>query len=76
MGQYFYFTNITTGQSNNFGSSWNGGLLWVKGLSQFYNTDEVRAIFEEIIDLNSWKHTDEIKALGDYGDLVIYTRVG
>jgi len=70
MGQYFKFNNITRNEESQLPLPYNFGLTWIKGLDRYYSPTEVNEIFDYVIKNNNWQESDEILAIGDYGDVV------
>jgi len=69
MGQYFKFNNITRNMVSEIPLPQNGGLTWIKGLDR-YSPTEINEIFDYAIKHNNWQHSDDVIAIGDYGDVV------
>lgn len=70
MGQYFKFNNITRNEESQLPLPYNFGLTWIKGLDRYYSPTEINEIFDYVIKNNNWQESDEILAIGDYGDVV------
>jgi hypothetical protein len=69
MGQYYRFINRTKDQESNIPLPFNFGLPWAKAL-EYDSGEELREKFDFVIKGNHWEKTDEIAAVGDYGNVI------
>lgn len=73
MGQYFKFVNATQQTESSVPLPFNFGLPWAKNLER-ESPDKIEEIFDFVVQNNNWVATDQVIALGDYGDIVYYPK--
>jgi len=69
MRQYFTFVNATKRNESNAPLPFNFGVGWAKNLNRSSHED-LSEIFDFVIKANNWEESDEVIAIGDYGDIV------
>lgn len=74
MGQYYKFINATQQEESTIALPFNFGLPWAKSLESF-TEEELKEKFEYVIANNNWSETDELIAVGDYGDIFYYSHL-
>jgi len=73
MGQYYKFVNATKKTESDIPLPFNFNLPWAKNLEQVSH-DELKEIFDYVMKNNNWAETDEVLAIGDYGNIIYYSR--
>lgn len=73
MGQYYKFVNVTKKAESNIPLPFNFRLPWAKNLEQVSH-EKLKEIFDYVVKNNNWAETDEVMAIGDYGNTVYYPR--
>jgi hypothetical protein len=73
MGQYFKFTNTTTGEESKIPLPFNFGLPWAKNLVTA-SQEEIKEVFDFVVKNNNWEETDEVIVTGDYGETIYYPK--
>ncbi len=71
MGQYYKFVNTTKEEESDIPLPFNFGLSWAKNLRN-NSQDELKEIFDFVVKNNDWEETDQVIAIGDYGDIIYY----
>ena len=75
MGQYYRFVNKTKDRESEIPLPFNFGLPWAKAM-EYDSAEELRKKFDFVIHGNQWEKTDEVVAVGDYGNVIEHPRTG
>ncbi len=73
MGQYYRFVNATKKTESNVSLPFNFNMPWAKNLEQVSN-ERLKEIFDYVMKNNNWAETDEVLAIGDYGNIIYRSR--